>query len=233
VPNFVFNQINQPMDHIVKIISASNVTHNVKRFVVEKPEGFEFTPGHATDLSINKKGWKDNKHPFTFTGLNQEPYLEFTIKIYTNPEGVTHHLNQLGAGDELIISDPWGAIEYKGPGYFIAGGAGITPFIAILRQLYKDGKIGDNMLFFSNKTDQDIILKNELEVILGENAHFTITNQKDSKYDKRRIDAGFLNTEVKDLKKHFYICGPDEMVKEISETLGKLGAKTDSVIFEK
>jgi ferredoxin-NADP reductase len=221
------------MDHTVKIISASNVTHNVKRFVVEKPKGFQFTPGHATDLSINKKGWEDNKHPFTFTGLNDEPHLEFTIKIYTNPEGVTYHLNQLGAGDELIISDPWGAIEYKGSGYFIAGGAGITPFIAILRQLYKDRKITDNMLFFSNKTDQDIILKNELEVMLGDNAHFTITSQKDSKYDKRRIDADFLKAEVKDFKKHFYICGPDEMIKEISETLGKLGAKTDSLIFEK
>jgi ferredoxin-NADP reductase len=221
------------MDHTVKIISATNLTHNVKRFVVEKPEGFQFTPGHATDMSINKKGWEDNNHPFTFTCLNDEPYLEFTIKIYTNPQGVTYHLNQLVAGDQLIISDPWGAIEYKGPGYFIAGGAGITPFIAILRQLYKDGKIGDNVLFFSNKTDQDIILKDELEVMLANNAHFTITSQKDSKYDKRRIDADFLKTEVKDFKKHFYVCGPDEMVNEISETLGKLGAKTDSVVFEK
>ena len=229
----ISNLINHLMDHTVKIISASNVTHNVKRFVVEKPEGFEFTPGHATDLSINKKGWEGNKHPFTFTSLNDEPYLEFTIKIYTNPEGVTHHLNQLGAGDELIISDPWGAIEYKAPGYFIAGGAGITPFIAILRQLYKDREIGDNVLFFSNKTDRDIILKNELEKILGDNAHFTITSQQDSKYDKRRIDADFLKTEVKDFEKHFYICGPDEMVKEVGETLEKLGAKTDAVVFEK
>jgi ferredoxin-NADP reductase len=221
------------MDYTVKIISAENVTHNVKRFVVEKPVGFQFTPGQATDLSINKKGWEDNKHPFTFTSLNDSPYLEFTIKIYTNPEGVTHYLGQLGTGDELIISDAWGAIEYKGPGYFIAGGAGITPFIAILRRLYKDGKTGDNILFFSNKTDQDIILKNELELILGKNAHFTITSQKDSKYDKRRIDADFLKAEVADFKKHFYVCGPDEMVIEISKTLEKLGAKPDSVVFEK
>ncbi|HEY4194523.1 MAG TPA: FAD-binding oxidoreductase [Mucilaginibacter sp.] len=221
------------MDHTVKIISTEYVTHNVKRFVVEKPKDFQFEPGHATDLSINEPEWKDNKHPFTFTGLNDEPHLEFTIKIYDNPEGVTHHLGQLKPGAELIISDAWGAIEYKGPGYFIAGGAGITPFIAILRQLHKDGKLDGNALFFSNKTDQDIILKDELEAMLGANAHFTITSQKDSKYDKRRINADYLKTEVKDFKKHFYICGPDEMVKEISETLEKLGAKPDAVIFEK
>jgi ferredoxin-NADP reductase len=221
------------MDHIVKIISTQNVTHNVKRFVIEKPRGFNFVPGQATDLSINKEGWKDNKHPFTFTCLNEEAYLEFTIKIYTNLKGVTHHLGKLGTGDELIISDAWGAIEYKGPGYFVAGGAGITPFIAILRQLHKNGTIGDNVLFFSNKTDEDIILKNELEVILGDKAHFIITGQKDSKYDQRRIDADFFKAEVKDFKKHFYICGPDEMVIELSKTLEKLGAKADSVVFEK
>ncbi len=221
------------MDHIVKIIAAENVTHNVKRFVVEKPSGFEFTPGHATDLSINEEGWKDNKHPFTFTGLNEEPHLEFTIKIYDNPNGVTHHLGQLNPGAELIISDPWGAIEYKGPGYFIAGGAGITPFIAILRQLHKQGKLDGNMLFFSNKTDGDIILKDELVAMLGNNAHFNITNQKDSKHDQRRINADFLKAEVSDFKKHFYVCGPDEMVNEINETLKKLGAQPDAVVFEK
>lgn len=221
------------MDYTVGIISEENVTHNVKRFVVEKPEGFQFVPGQATDLSINKKGWQDNKHPFTFTSLADAPYLEFTIKIYPNPEGVTHHLGGLKPGDELIISDAWGAIEYKGPGYFIAGGAGITPFIAILRRLYKEGEIGGNVLFFSNKTDQDIILKNELELMLGSKAHFTITSQKNSRYDKRRIDAGFLKAEVTDFKKHFYVCGPDEMVTQISKTLEKLGAKPDSVVFEK
>jgi len=221
------------MNHIVKIISTGYVTHDVKHFVVEKPAGFEFVPGHATDLSINQEGWKDNKHPFTFTGLVEAPHLEFTIKIYPNPQGVTHHLSELGPGGELIISDPWGAIEYKGPGYFIAGGAGITPFIAILRDLNKKGEVAENVLFFSNKTDNDIILKDELKSMLGKNAHFTITRQKDSQYDQRKINGDFLKTEVKDFSKHFYVCGPDEMVNEINETLVKLGAKADAVVFEK
>jgi predicted ferric reductase len=41
-------------------------------------------------------------------------------------------IRKLKHGDELIIRDVWGAIEYKGEGVFIAGGAGVTPFIAIL-----------------------------------------------------------------------------------------------------
>jgi len=222
------------MDHIVKIISTTIITHNVKQFDVEKPKGFSFTPGQATDLTINQPQWKNKKNPFTFTGLNADPYLQFTIKAYPDSEeGVTKHLHQLQPGDELIISDAWGAIEYKGPGYFIAGGAGITPFIAIFRDLFANGGIDGNTLFFSNKTDKDIILASELKRMLGENALFTTTDDKDAEGDHRRIDADFLTAEVSDIKKHFYVCGPDPMVKEISETLEKLGAKADSVVFEK
>lgn len=221
------------MEYIVKILSVTNITHNVKQFIIEKPKDFHFNPGQATDLSINEKEWKDEKRPFTFTCLNDEPFLEFTIKIYSDHNGVTNKLGQLSTGAELIISDAWGAIEYKGPGYFIAGGAGITPFIAILRQLHKENKLEGNTLFFSNKTDEDIILRDELKAMLGNNAHFTITSQKDSQYDQRKIDADFLKTEVKDFKKNFYVCGPDQMVIDINETLEKLGAKPDSVVFEK
>ncbi|MEO3404385.1 FAD-binding oxidoreductase [Mucilaginibacter sp. CAU 1740] len=220
------------MEQAVKIISAKYVTHNVRQFRLEKPQGYSFVPGQATELSINLEQWKDEKRPFTFTCLNSDDYLEFTIKTYTDHDGVTNQLSKLSVGDEVIIRDVWGAIEYKGEGYFIAGGAGITPFIAILRQLNNDGAIGNNKLFFSNKTDKDIILSDELKSILGENAVFTVTGQKDSQYDQRRIDADFLKAEVKDFSKHFYVCGPDAMVEEISGLLAELGADTESVVFE-
>lgn len=221
------------MEAIVKILSAQYVTHDVRQFRLEKPAGFTFRPGQATELSINKDGWKDKKNPFTFTSLTDAPYLEFTIKIYPEHEGVTNQLSTLEPGDSMILREPWGAIEYQGPGYFIAGGAGITPFIAILRNLKRDGTVNDNTLFYSNKTDQDIILADELQFILGKNAHFTISRQEDSKYDKRRIDENFLRAEVNDFTKHFYICGPDPMVLALTEILKKLGASADTIVFEK
>jgi ferredoxin-NADP reductase len=221
------------MEQIVKILSAKYVTHNVRQFRLEKPSGYSFIPGQATELSINLEQWKEEKRPFTFTCLNSDDYLEFTIKTYTDHDGVTNQLGKLNVGDEVIIRDVWGAIEYKGEGYFIAGGAGITPFLAILRQLNNDGAIGNNKLFFSNKTDKDIILGDELKSILGSNAVFTVTGQKDSIYDQRRIDAEFLKTEIKDFSKHFYVCGPDAMVEEISGLLAELGADAESVVFER
>ncbi|MGN6399347.1 MAG: FAD-binding oxidoreductase [Flavisolibacter sp.] len=221
------------MEQIAKIISIEPVTHNVKQFRLEKPAGYHFIPGQATEVSINKPEWKEEKRPFTFTSLNEYPYLEFTIKIYDDHNGVTNALSKLNVGDELIIRDVWGAISYEGEGYFIAGGAGITPFIAILRQLQKQNAVGNNVLLFSNRTSKDIILKDELKNMLGANAIFTTTEEKTGEYESQRINEDFLRQHIKDFGKHFYICGPDAMVADITNMLTKLGAKADAVIFEK
>jgi len=221
------------MEHIVKITSIRQVTHNVRSYRLAKPEGYRFIPGQATEVSVNKGEWAKERRPFTFTSLNEWPELEFTIKQYDDHDGVTHQVGKLREGDELIIRDVWGAIAYKGEGYFIAGGAGITPFIAILRQLYADKKIGSNELFFSNRTVADIILHDELDRMLGKNSHYVITGEDNPKFGKGYIDRDFLKRQVKDFKKPFYICGPDKMVTGIIAILKELGASPDAVVFEK
>lgn len=218
--------------HVVKILEIIQVTHNVRSFRVEKPGGYHFEPGQATEVSVNQQGWEDERRPFTFTSLNEHPYLEFTIKGYTDHDGVTKKLHQLNAGDEIILHDVWGAISYKGEGYFIAGGAGITPFLAIFRQLYKDGNIGSNQLFFSNKTAGDIIYRDELDKMFGPNVHYLLSGEKDSLL-AGRVDKAYLQQHVADFYKSFYVCGPDVMVKEITDILTALGAEADAVVFEK
>jgi len=221
------------MEYRTRIIDIKAVTPDVKRFRLEKPEGYQFIPGQATDVSINTEKWREEKRPFTFTCLNEDPWLEFTIKRYPDRHGVTDALHQLNPGDELIIRDVWGAIAYKGPGYFIAGGAGITPFLAILRRLHTDREMNGNQLFFSNKTAADVIVEQELKTMLGQNAHFILTREEKPGYLKGPINKTFLQQYIADFKKHFYICGPDPMVAAITDTLTRLGASIDSVVFEK
>ena len=220
------------MDHKVKILDIKKITHDVKEFITEKPEGLTYSPGQATVVSVNKEGMEDEKRPFTFTSLNEDENLEFIIKIYTDKHGVTDAMDDLQVGDEMIINGPWGAINYKGPGYFIAGGAGITPFIAILRQLKKEGNLAGNKLFFSNKTKDDIILEQELKEMLDEDVVFTLTREKHPDYHHGHIDEAFLKNHIEDFNKHFYVCGTPEMTESINNTLKKLGASADSLVFE-
>ena len=221
------------MFHIVRIQEIFQVTHDVKCFRIEKPPGYQFVPGQATDLSINQPGLEEETRPFTFTGLRDHPYLEFTIKRYPERHGVTDRLHQLKPDDELIIRDPWGAIEYKGPGYFLAGGAGITPFIAILRDLYQKNMLAGNKLFFSNKTAADIIYEQELKEMLKQEVLFILTRTHGEESEKARLDAAFLNRRITDFNKHFYICGPDPMVLDLVAAVQKIGAPVDAVVFEK
>lgn len=222
------------MAYTIKVLSISPVTHDVHCIRLQKPENYSFTPGQATEVSVNKPGWKEEKRPFTFTSLNTDPYLELTIKSYADHDGVTKQIGLLKEGDELLIDDPWGTIEYKGEGYFIAGGAGITPFIAILRQLHKDNLLGSSMLFFSNKTADDIIYHQELSDYLGNNAVFVLTKPEEgSGHSKQYIDEDFLKEHVEQFDRHFYLCGPDPMVKQLASILAKNGADSQSVVFEK
>src|SRR3989344_4832411 len=108
--------------HIVKILKIEQITHDVRRITVQKPKDYKFVPGQATEVSVNKSGWENKKRPFTFTCLNESPFLEFTIKSYKERNGVTNQIGKLKVGDSLIIRDVWGAINYTGPGVFIAGG---------------------------------------------------------------------------------------------------------------
>ena len=68
-------------EYVVKILNVENVTHNVKRFQFEKPLGYSFIPGQATDVSINVPDLKNEKRPFTFTCLNSAGYLEFDLSL--------------------------------------------------------------------------------------------------------------------------------------------------------
>jgi ferredoxin-NADP reductase len=219
-------------EHVVKILKTEPVTHNVKRFTLEKPAGYKYIPGQATEICINKPEWKEERRPFTFTSLNEWERLEFTIKIYDDHSGVTSQLGKLKAGDELVLHDVWGTINYHGEGTFIAGGAGVTPFIAILRQLHKEQKIGNNRLLFSNRTEKDIILKDEFERMLGKNFVNTLTEEKNIRYDNSRIDETYLKSKINDFSQFFYICGPDAMVEGIHALLLRLGADKGRVVIE-
>jgi ferredoxin-NADP reductase len=46
---------------IVKIKSIKHITHDVLQIVTEKPQQYNFTPGQATEVAINKIGWKMKK----------------------------------------------------------------------------------------------------------------------------------------------------------------------------
>lgn len=218
--------------HLVKIRSINKVTHNVLKIATEKPQAYSFTPGQATEVSINKNGWQNEKRPFTFTCLPDDDYLEFTIKTYPSHKGVTNELLQLKQNDELILHDVFGAIGYKGEGVFIAGGAGVTPFISIFRSLRSKNEVGDNKLIFANKRKADIILRQEFENLLGGNFINILSDENTTGYAHGYITEEFLRANITNLNKRIYLCGPEPMMEAVEKQLFNLDVDPKSIIKE-
>ena len=217
---------------ILKVLATSYITHDVKCFVLEKPPGYSFTPGQSVNISINLPEWKNELRPFTFTNLPEDENLEFMIKIYRDHNGVTKKLETINAGDELILHDIFGSIQYKENGVFISAGSGITPFLSIFRSLYRQKRARENLLIYSNKTSEDVIMEKSLHTMLKNNFITVFTRENVIGFVEKRIDRDFLIDHIDNFHQHFYICGPEIFVKDLREILLSLGATEDHIIFE-
>lgn len=218
--------------YTVKVITVDKITHDVLRITTEKPSQYEFSPGQATEISINKDGWIDEKRPFTFTSLPDDSHLEFIIKTYPSNQSVTNEMLNLKVNDELNIGDSWGTIEYKGEGAFIAGGAGITPFIPIFRHLQSKNKTGNNKLIFANKSKADIINKKEFSKMLDKNFINILSDEKTPEHANGYITEAFLTQSEIDVNKYFYVCGPPPMMEAINKLLLNLHVDQKLIVKE-
>ncbi len=222
------------MNFTATLLMSGFVTPDTRSFVLSRPDDFQWNPGQAVKLSFADPDWDGPKsRPFTPTGRIYDKALEFVIKGYPAHHGFTEKLHDLKPGCEIMISSPYGAITYQGKGTFIAAGAGITPFLAIFRDLADQGELAGNKLIYSNKTPADVICENELRHYFGDRSIFTCTREKCPGYSDERVDLDFLQEEISDLAQQFYVCGPPSFVKGVRRFLQELGADSSALVFEK
>ncbi|XP_072278467.1 NADH-cytochrome b5 reductase 1 isoform X2 [Pyxicephalus adspersus] len=166
-------------------------------------------PGKYVYLSTKIKG-NLVVRPYTPVSYEDMGYVDFIIKIYFRdehpefPEGgkMTQYLDNLTIGDSIEIQGPRGLLEYEGKGYFaiqpnkrspaqrkfvrhlgmIAGGTGLTPMLQIIQTILKYPEDETKcFLLFANKSENDIILRHELDKIQKEHSErftlwFTVDN---------------------------------------------------------
>ncbi len=161
---------------------------------------------------------------------------------------MSQHLNSLKIGDTILMQGPKGHLEYLGKGSFtitkrgeitqyrkkkigmIAGGTGITPMLQIIRAIQKNSDDRTEVwLIFANQTEEDILLRKELEGIPSDRFHLHYT--LDRPPTDWKFSQGFINTEM--CRNHLppagddsmiYLCGPPPMIKFACEpALKELG----------
>lgn len=220
------------MDHVVKIKSIHPITPDIYRIDLEKPEGIKYIPGQACDININRPGWEKEVRTFTFTSLQDDDQVQFSIKTYPSHNGVTNQIRTLKAGDTITLHDIYGDIHYIGEGLFIAGGAGVTPFIAIFKYLEKNGKLGHNKLLFANKTKADIVDRERFEKLLGKNFINILSNEETPEYEHGYVTPELIKKCSDDTTKYYYLCGPDPMMDAVEKHLHSLGITDEQIVRE-
>ena len=220
------------MSTIVKVKSVEHLTHDVIHLTLEKPEGLVYTPGQAVDISINKPCWEDKKTCFTFVSLPEENQIEFVIKTYPSHQGITNELLSVKLGDEITVYKPFGNIHFKGEGIFIAGGAGITPFLAILKDLKKQNNLGKNKLIFANRSKADIIMENHFNDLLGEKFINILSDEELEGYEHGYVSQELIQKHQEPTLKFYYLCGPPPMMNAVEKHLAALGIPEEYIVKE-
>ncbi len=209
------------MKYTEKVKQINWLAHNVVQLEVSKPADFQYSTGDAVEIKV-----KDQEPgPFTMTNLPDEDHVEFVIRIYKDHHGKTEAISKLKAGDEISFTAPFNTFKPQKRAVFLAGGTGITPFIAVMRAMRKEGELEDCLLLFSNKTRKDLFLEDELNEMLGQHYDNVITQDKEDPEYYGNIDEDFLKKRIEDLTRPILVCGPPAFNEAMEKALKNIGVK--------
>lgn len=166
---------------------------------------------------------------------------------------MSQHLEGLKLGDSILIRGPSGNIVYEAPGIFavrknktspstkvkatkigmIAGGTGLTPMYQLIHEVLKNPRDSSKLwLLLANQSEDDILLRNELETLQKENPdRFSLWFTVDRSSPGWKYDVGFINADMIQARLPspaedtvILLCGPPPMINfACNPNLDKIG----------
>ncbi|PHH82196.1 hypothetical protein CDD82_6754 [Ophiocordyceps australis] len=188
---------------------------------------------------------------YTPTSNNSDKgILQLTIKMYANGKLTNGYLNKLAVGDEVLFRGPKGAMRYHrnlcANLGMICGGTGITPMFQLIRAICQDDRDVTNVsLIFANKTEEDILLRKQLDEFAkgysNVSVYYLIDHPPaDWKYGSGHVNQDLISQKIPgpDGDTKVLLCGPPGLVNASKKSLVNLGfkepgasAKMDDEIF--
>lgn len=211
-----------------------NIKGNGHRNLTHMPGQFVFiTPASA---EVPKE-----EHPFTIASTPScPPDLQFVIRVAGD---WTDKINRLKPGESVVIDGPYGlfshmALSENDSLLMIAGGIGITPMLSMIRYMADVVDRREVLLIWSNKTTEHIVFPEEFKELEHRLRQFriihVITRGRENDPSSGRLDRIKLEKMLNgwSRKSNVFLCGPFEMMKEISRTLKQMGFSSAGVYKE-
>ncbi|MFA3782547.1 2Fe-2S iron-sulfur cluster-binding protein [Melioribacteraceae bacterium 4301-Me] len=216
-------------------------THDTVSFILTEKNGLkvDFLAGQFLTLLFNidgeeiRRGYSISSSPYDL------PTIRITIKKVKNGFASHKLLDEIKKGDILYSLPPLGNFVYSTNGngkkiFLFGAGSGITPLYSILKTALLEKEKPQVYLYYSNKTEKDIIFKEELEELqLRFPNNFILKHTLTQPSDDWKGDTGRITKEkaIEYLSKfnfdilekaEYYLCGPEGMMKNVLDALVEL-----------
>ena len=241
-----------PMFHKLNVKEIRRETEDSVSVQFEVPnnlvEAFQFEPGQYLTLRTEING-EDVRRSYSICSGLDEGELRVAIKEVPNGLFSGFANKSLEIGSVLSVMTPMGKFtteinEGVAKSFvFFAAGSGITPIISLIKSILARAPKSDVSLIYGNKNSESIIFKEELDALKNKHMetfrimHVLSRENIGNPLQKGRID----NEKVSGIMKTFlanqpidevFICGPEQLIFAVSETLESLGIAKEKIHFE-
>lgn len=220
-----------------------NRASSVASFRFNLEEKLDFLPGQYAQIIFDETD-RSNKELNKYLSFSSSPakgYVEFTKRL--SESRFSRSLKSLEPGSSVLLKAPLGNCvfedSYKQIG-FLTGGIGITPVISIIEYIVQKQLDTDVLVLYSNRTDEDIAFKKELDDWQVRGKHikvfYIITDcmPKDQTCIRGVINREMILEKIYGLDKRiFFIYGPTKMVEVMNNLCLDLGCDSQSVKAER
>ena len=229
-----------------RLLNRVEVAEGTMAFHFEKPPGFEFKPGQASDVTLLNPPETDsegNIRTFSIASAPFEDELMFVTRM--RDTAFKRSLKAVPLGTPVKLDSAMGSFTlHKNaakPAVFLAGGIGITPFYSIVRQADHERAAHQLYLFYSNRRPEDAPFIEALQSLETTNPNFrfvgTMTEMPRSSKkwsgETGLIDKGMLLRHLSDLRGPiYYIAGPPALVTGMRKILEASGIDEDDIRTE-
>lgn len=193
-------------------------TDDVYTFLFEKGKDITWKAGQHGLFDIVHRKIKNRTRPFSVATAPAENVVKITTRISDDPSEFKQAMLELEKGMMIKMSGPVGRFYLKddGPVLLIAGGIGITPFRAILKQRESEGNIEkEQMRLLYLDGEQTYIFKDELDDIADKTSiSINYLDLREKLYQEIDTFAALHHNEA-----NYFVAGPKPMADSISAYL--------------
>jgi ferredoxin-NADP reductase len=232
---------------IATVTALHHETPNVKTISLRVPGWRTHKPGQHVDVRLTAEdGYQAQRSYSIGSAPNDQAVIDLTIERVTDGEVSPFLHDEVVVGDKFEVRGPIGGYfvwdgSSKEPLLLIAGGSGVVPLMAMVRQRAHLANAVPCTLLYSSRTPDDIIYNDELDRLGARADGFrlahTLTRAQPPGWGgyARRIDRQMLAEVLEGTGRNaqVFVCGPTPLVETVAEGLVNLGLAPSQVRTER